>query len=235
MTTASDSWVTQLAARTAEEISARSVRDGLSRVNERDHLQPSCALAARALAETWKPAPVVSTAVPLTCPAWPRVGRFDIAFIVGDQRPVVVELKCGTGRDAIAACAWDVLKVAFALQAGVISAGYLLAATTSAEWARRTRGSELFDTGSIDARVLREHYVDRWTFWERDGYPAATIVPASLATRAVCQTPVRIGAELWELRVASVEVDTAERIGWEPFLQARTVEASTRDQARVEL
>lgn len=226
--TTPDQLLLHLATETAAELSARATRDRLSRVNERDHLQPSCLYAARAVAALWAPRSELSTTVPLASPAWPRVGRFDIAFLIPEQKPVAVELKCGTGRDAIAACAWDVLKLAFALQTGVISAGYLMAATTSAEWGRGTRGAELFDTGSIDAQELRERFVDWWKVWERDGYPAATSVPRASATRAVCQIPFRIGDDSWELRVAAVGVETTDRVPWEPLLQAEAAQTVTR-------
>jgi hypothetical protein len=139
--TTPDQLLLHLATETAAELSVRATRDRLRRVNERDHLQPSCSYAARAVAALRVPRCELSTTVPLASPAWPRVGRFDIAFLVPKQKPIAVELKCGIGRGAIAACAWDVLKLAFALQMGVISAGYLMAATTSSEWGRRTRGA----------------------------------------------------------------------------------------------
>lgn len=233
--TAPDELLLHLATETAAELSALGTRNGLIHVNERDHLQPSCVYAARTAAAVWEPRSQVSTTVPLACLAWPRVGRFDIAFLFPEQKPVAVELKCGIGRNAISACAWDVLKLSFALQTRVISAGYLIAATTAAEWGRGTRGAELFDTGGIDTRELRERFADWWKVWERDGYPAASSVPRSSTTRSICQIPFHIGDDAWELRVAAVGVETIDRVPWEPLLHAVAAQEGTRarDPARM--
>jgi len=137
-----DLWLTELATEAAAELARRAERDTLSGVNERDHLQPSCTSAARAIARTWTPLPQVSTSFGFSSPMWPRVGRVDIALLLQDEKPIAVELKCGTGRDALGPCAWDALKLAFGLQAEEISAGYLLTATTTSDWAKQFRGAE---------------------------------------------------------------------------------------------
>jgi hypothetical protein len=91
----------------------------------------------------------------------------DIAFLLGGDMPIAIELKCGSGRDALGPCAWDALKLALGLQSGAVSAGYMLAATTAADWESRHRGCELFGTSAVETLELRERYLDWWRHWER--------------------------------------------------------------------
>lgn len=128
-----------LARETAAELERRAAHEGLSRVNERDHLQPACASAARALAAAWTPPAEVSTGFRFRSDLWPRLGGVDVTLLPVGKKPVAIEFKCGSGRDALGPCAWDALKLAFALQLGEISAGYLLAVTPTSDWALRFR------------------------------------------------------------------------------------------------
>jgi len=224
-----DLWLTELATEAAAELARRAARDTLSGVNERDHLQPSCTSAARAIARTWTPLPQVSTSFGFSSPMWPRVGRVDIALLLQDEKPIAVELKCGTGRDALGPCAWDALKLAFGLQAEEISAGYLLTATTTSDWAKQFRGAELFETTTVvDTERLRERFIDWWRRWERDGYPAATSVPKEFATRAICRVPFVIDRVQWEVRVAALHVHGTYQIPWPSTLAADASEPATR-------
>lgn len=222
MTSTLDHRLTELATETAAELSRRAARDALSRVNERDHLQPCCASVAQALAPGWAPPPRVSTGFRFTSPSWPRLGRVDIALLAPDEKPVAVELKCGSGRDALSPCAWDALKLAFALQTSEISAGYLLAATTASDWTQGFQGAELFETAAVDTMLLRERFIDWWRYWERDGYPVASSVPRQFMTRAVCRVPFEVDRVAWEVRVAGLTVDGDDQLAWESTLGSST-------------
>jgi hypothetical protein len=211
-----DDHLIELARETAADLERRAVRDGLSRVNERDHLQSSCASAARVLAATWTPPAEVSTGFRFRSELWPRLGGVDLVLLYPTEKPVAIELKCGSGRDALGPCAWDALKLCFALQIGEASAGYLLAATPASDWALRFRGAELFETATVEALVLRERFLDWWRHWERLGDPMPREVPGRFRTRTVGLVPFEVDGRAWELRVAAISVEGRDRIAWLP-------------------
>jgi len=214
VTTTLDECLTELATETAAELERRCARDGLSYVNERDHLQPSCASAARAIAGSWRPPAEVSTGFRFRSDLWPRLGGVDVALIFAGQKPVAVELKCGSGRNALGPCAWDALKLAFALQIGEASAAYLLAGTTTSDWAGGHRGTELFETAAVDTLILRGRFIEWWRQWERLGDPTPIKVPRRFTTRTIGIVPFEVGPLAWELRVAAVSVDSTDQIVW---------------------
>ena len=211
--TASGQWLAELASETARELAGRA-RAGPRRINERDDLQPCCASVARAIAARWAPPPTVSTSFRFQSPLWPRLGRVDIALVLDGEMPIAIELKCGGGRDALGPCAWDALKLAVGLQIGAVSAGYMLAATTAADWESRHRGSELFGTSAVETLELRERYLDWWRQWERLGDPLPVEVPRRFTTRAICRAPFAVGGSRWEVRVAAISVSDDERVAW---------------------
>jgi hypothetical protein len=110
--TAPREWLIELADETARELARRANAGRLARVNERDHLQPSCSSAALIVAKHRLPGSTVSTSFRFQSSLWPRLGMVDIALSRGDEPPTALELKCGAGRDALGPCAWDALKLA---------------------------------------------------------------------------------------------------------------------------
>ena len=222
MTTTLDECVTELATETAAELERRCARDDLSYVNERDHLQPCCASAAQAIAGSWTPPAEVSTRLRFRSDLWPRLGGVDVALLFAGQKPVAVELKCGTGRQALGPCAWDALKLAFALQIGETSAAYLLAGTTTRDWASGYRGTELFETAAVDTLALREHFIEWWKQWEGLGDPTPIKVPRRFVTRTICMVPFEVAQQSWELRAAAVSVDGPDQIAWPSTLPPPT-------------
>jgi hypothetical protein len=218
LTTDIDALVARIATQTAVEISTRAAKLRLHYVNERDHLQPACLLAASTEAAKYSPPVVAKPGWRFQSPLWPRLGAVDIALMLSEERPIALELKCGGGRHALGPCAWDVLKIAFALQVGAISHGYLIAATRAEDWSRAFPGTELFDSATIDTRVLYERFGEWWRHWEGLGDPVPRKVPAQMSTRAVCTTPFRVAGVPWQLKVAAVEIDVGEPIIWPPRL-----------------
>lgn len=214
MTTTLDECLSELATETAAELERRCARDGLNYVNERDHLQPCCASAAREIAGSWTPPAEVSTGFRFRSDLWPRLGGVDVALLFAGQKPVAVELKCGSGHNALGPCAWDALKLAFALQIGETSAAYLLAGTTATDWARRHRGAELFETAAVDTLALRARFIKWWRQWEGLEDPTPIKVPSRFITRTICIVPFDVGRLAWELRVAAVSVDSSDQIAW---------------------
>jgi len=145
---------------------------------------------------------------------WPRVGGVDLALFLAGEKPVAVELKCGSGRNALGPCAWDALKLALALQIGEVSAAYLVAGTSAGDWAQGFRGAELFEAAAVDTLQLRERFSDWWRQWERLGDPTPLKVPRRFKTRAVCRALFDVDGVPWELRVAALRVDGGDQIAW---------------------
>lgn len=101
--------------------------------------QLSCLAAARALAAEQASVGVdlqVATNLRLQSDDWPRLGAVDIA-LTADDRTTAVALKAGSGRHALIACAWDAVKLSFALQLDMMSSAYLLARGRLGHSARR--------------------------------------------------------------------------------------------------
>jgi hypothetical protein len=157
--------------------------------------------------------------IPFQSSLWPRLGGVDIALLRGDERPIAIELKCGEGRDSLGPCAWDALKLALGLQSRVVAAGYLLAATTAADWESGHRGSELFETAELETLVLRERYLDWWRHWERLGDPLPLKVPSRFATRAICRASFAVAGAGWEVRVAAISASDDARVAWPSTLE----------------
>ncbi|MCZ7590560.1 MAG: hypothetical protein M5U27_17230 [Gaiella sp.] len=143
----------------------------------------------------------------------------DLALLGSGELPIAIELKCGVGRDALGPCAWDALKLALGIHSDALSAGYLLAATTVADWESGHRGSELFGTREFEALELRERYLDWWRQWERLGDPLPLEVPRSFTTHAVCRAPFEVEGASWQVRVAAISVTDDKRVAWPSTLE----------------
>jgi hypothetical protein len=229
MSYGSDLLASQLCEATARTLDETAAERQAATINERDVLHPICLSVARTIGK--REAMEVSTTVRLESETWPRLGAVDIGFLVSGEPPLLVELKAGVGRHALVACAWDALKLAFALQIGRASDAYLLAAAPAGDWAS-ARGSEFFSTRAFESEALREDYADGWKTWERDGYPAGSRVPARLATRALSRRRFLVGETPWELRLSAVHVEQPLAwIEWAPLLAPPGVAAgSERDE-----
>jgi hypothetical protein len=232
LTTDIDALVVRIADETAAQISTRAANLRVQRVNERDHLQPACLLAASIAAAKESPPVIAKPGWRFSSPHWPRLGAVDVTLVLSEERPVALELKCGSGRDALGPCAWDVLKLAFALQIGAISRGYLIAATGAEDWSRTFAGTELFDSATIDASALHERFRGWWSQWERLGDPIPKKVPSQLKTRAVWTTPFAVADVPWQLKVAAVEIDAGEPITWPPRPEHRRRAGRPREKGR---
>jgi hypothetical protein len=219
VSTAADHLLIDVARETAVEVARLARERELAWVNERDHLQPSYTRAARRVVSSLPTDLIVSTSLGFKSPLWPRLGRVDLAFVSGEGTPIAVELKSGAGRDALAACAWDAVKLAFMLRHQQVSAAYLVAATPASDWALGLRGTEFFGASSVDTQALREPYLDWWRSWERDGYPAGRQLPATFETRPITRVPFQVGTTEWVVAVAAVQTGGSEWLEWQPTLK----------------
>jgi hypothetical protein len=218
----------ELTNETATRTEGLARRRRLKWVNERDHLQPCCAAAAAELAKRWMPAPTVSTQLELEFRAWPRVGSVDIALIWPNTAPVLLELKCGAGTDALGHCVWDSAKLALAMQYRKGSAVFLLAGAPASDWHRPVRGSEFFADGPHQAELLRVLYGDWWRHYERRDDPQPSELPRRWWTEHVHTAPFKVADERWELRLAQVLAHGEDRLPW-PRLTASTHDPLTGD------
>jgi hypothetical protein len=204
---------------TAAAMEHLAAERGLRSVNERDHLQKCCAAAARRLATTWEGTPTVATQLVVAFDAWQRLGSIDIALTWPDATPVLIELKCGRGRDATGECVWDAIKLAFAAQ-NDRSVGFLLAGARATDWNKPVRGAEFFGDGPHDTALLRVLYGDWWRQWERNNDPWPTELPRSFSTEHVHTAAFHVAGTRWELRLAQVFANNGERLSWPRFTRA---------------
>ena len=174
-------------------------------INEQSHLQPSCARAAKSLAEEWGPAPV-STSTKAKHALWPRLGNIDVSFSWPDAPPTHVELKCESdkGKHALCACAWDAVKLAFTQLVGGAGTGYLIAGLPTAEWDAGQRGTRLFTQRTWDILELRQGFLDWWQKWEKEDYWPRR-VPQRLSTTPIALVEIDVKGVAWQLRLARVD------------------------------
>ncbi|QEC47290.1 hypothetical protein FSW04_06600 [Baekduia soli] len=210
-----DEILVELVDQTAVDLQARARAEGLTHVNERDHLQPACAQAAARLAASREPETAVSTQFGLKLDAWPRLGNVDVTLHRPGRQPVMIELKAGRGNDAAVQCVWDAPKLAFALFEGRADAGYLLAAAPVKDWQRPARGTEFFRDLDHDSRVLGLLYDDHWRWWrENEHGMGPSSLPARFRTRPLHTAALTVASTAWELRLAAVHDVSAELIAW---------------------
>jgi hypothetical protein len=206
----------QLAAAVAECLEQRAAELAVSRVNEQAHLQPCCENSARGLADERALDPTAKKE--LICDAWPRIGAVDIALTQPDGSRVVLELKCGAGRDALGPCVWDVAKCALAIEDEQASAAYLLAGTCVSGWNEAIRGAEFFTSATWQMVDLRQRYADWWRQWERLGDPMPNRLPSRIRTEGLGRFPFTVDHSPWELRLARVEPMSGGWFEWAPLL-----------------
>jgi hypothetical protein len=112
---------------------------------------------------------------------------------------------------------------------GLITAGYLLATAPVEIWSGEARGCELFETTEVETLELHETFKDWFRYWERQGYPAGTTVPARFRTERLTRVQFPLSLTKWELRAAAVEVTDGEQLAWALEPAAPHIEASVHD------
>lgn len=182
----------------------RAAQLGLGWINERDQLQPWSEEVVGELVDTSGGCSVGRNRA-VAMPEWPRVGRIDLTMAnAGIGTPAFIELKCGRDRDALTACAWDLLKVSLALQRADTQCAYLLAATTTDLWRQPIRGSEFFEDAEWDLDTVRTRFEDWWREWQRRGDPLPVQVPAGGRTTRLAAAGFHVAGVEWDLRLSRV-------------------------------
>lgn len=209
------------AALAAPRLTALAVERGLTSIKERDHLQPVYRRALEEVARSAIPPPDVSASLAhgLT-PEWPALGLFDISLYWSPTTRVPGELKCGSARGDLDACAWDLAKCAFCLRHGVGVGMLLVAAAPLGLWEERDLGLEFLFDGHWDMSDVRSRYARGFRKWERDGFKPLR-VPRHIATVEVSRVLFTIAGGPWLLGIALASPIGEAWLEWEPFLPAK--------------
>jgi hypothetical protein len=190
---------------------------GLQYVNERDHLAKCWrrALSIRTMETDLRTAHQGERRM-RDIDEWRGVGDVDSLLARGDVERAFVELKCGRGRDAAAACAWDALKMALALRVGRASEAYLVAGARMSDWLTPIRGTEFLVDGSHAAHGIRRRFADWWRHWELSGDPLPLRLPAALSTWHIDSATFPVAGTEWQLRLSRVTVEGGDWYDWSP-------------------
>jgi hypothetical protein len=133
-----------------------------------------------------------------------RIGGVDLRLDASDGADALIELKWDA--TTLAACAWDSLKLACALQSAPARRGFLIAGSPITS---QLRGDELLDTGSYQPADLRRRYQAEFDYWKHDVMNRPLRAPASWSVRLCHLTELRWKGQPWRIRLAEVElVDT---------------------------
>lgn len=131
-----------------------------------------------------------------------RVGGVDLVLDGGDGSRILVELKWDA--DSLAACAWDSMKLAAALQAREGERAFLIAGSPDRE--PRLRGDELLDDGASAPAELRQAFAEDFDYWKADVKNHPKRAPASWETHARHSTPLVYKEVPWRIRIAELTV-----------------------------
>jgi hypothetical protein len=195
---------------------------GLTTIKETAHLQPTYRRALEELAAQATPRPLVSPRLAHGLKdEWPKLGNFDIS-LSWDGVEVFGELKCGETELTLSACGWDAAKEVFCLNHGVGAGTLLIAAAPLTLWDPPGVGLELLCDGEWDLADVRARYAAGFRTWERDGYKPDYVYRRARTVAVSRSTPFRVGHKQWQLGISRVEPVDDERMGWAPFLTART-------------
>ena len=198
--------------------------NGLRYANERDHLSKSVKRSVEQAAVALAPRPALHPFAFGDRHGWIGLGHVDVVLRWRDSPPTFLELKCGSGSDALRACVWDALKLATALLGGNARSAYLIAGAPTAVWRARRPGAEFFDSGEWETLGwdIRGRFRSDWKFWESETTPHIPgRVPTGFTTVELGNATFRIASEPWELRTARIESVGRNWIDW-PSQIART-------------
>jgi hypothetical protein len=136
--------------------------------------------------------------------AWSgRVGGVDLALGSSEDSRSLIELKWDPA--TLAACAWDSVKLACALQAEEGKRAFLVAGSPRREPA--IQGDWLLDEARIEPQTLRGEYASEFDFWKEDVKNHPRYAPEAWRIHAMHCSDFEWKAEPWRIRVAEVGVE----------------------------
>jgi hypothetical protein len=133
--------------------------------------------------------------------AWSgRVGGVDLAIEAGaGDGFCLIELKWDP--KSLAACAWDSVKLAAALQAGEGCRAFLIAGSPVVDG---LRGDCLLEDADVWPERLRREFATEFDFWRRDVENHPLFAPAAWRTRRLESAPLLFKGEPWRIRLAEL-------------------------------
>ena len=135
-----------------------------------------------------------------------QVGGVDLA-LDADSAPILIELKWDPG--TLAACAWDSMKLAAALQSAEGKRAFLIAGSPASE---RLQGDELLEDADVGPVDLRRRYAEKFDFWRGDVKNHPHSAPAGWRTRLHHSVDLSFKDAPWRIRLAELELTNAELI-----------------------
>lgn len=139
--------------------------------------------------------------------AWSgRVGGVDLGLQGADSSMMLIELKWDPS--TLAACAWDSMKLAAALQTGEGHRAFLVAGSPQSQ--SPVRGDELLDNGAVDPVGLRRKYAREFDYWKTDVNNHPRRAPASWEVRALHCASLNFKGVPWRIRIAGLELTSTE-------------------------
>lgn len=142
--------------------------------------------------------------------AWEgRVGGVDLALDLEDG-PALIELKWDP--QTLAACAWDAVKLAAALQAGEGKRVFLIAGSPASDG---FHGDELLETRDVDPIDLRQRYARDFDYWKGDVKNHPLLVPRSWRLEFKHGATLEFKGAAWQIRLAELEVTSNDLVPFE--------------------
>lgn len=143
---------------------------------------------------------------------WPGVGQVDVMV----KPRLGVELKWARpGTDTLANCAWDVAKLATAVNEGTIDEGYIVAGARAEDWASKVEGSELFGNRTWVGADIVDQYERWWRSWCRAVTTRPVDLPSAVTVAPLDPVKATLAGTPWEIRLARVTVDDP---AWRPHV-----------------
>jgi hypothetical protein len=138
-----------------------------------------------------------------------RVGGVDLAIDL-EEGLTLIELKWDP--QTLAACAWDAVKLASALQAGEAQCAFLIAGSPiSAGF----HGNELLETADFDPIELRRRYARDFDFWKGDVKNHPRLVPRSWQVELRHDATLKFKGEPWQIRLAQIKATSDDLVPFE--------------------
>jgi hypothetical protein len=131
---------------------------------------------------------------------WGRVGGVDLA-LEDSGGMILIELKWDP--QTLAACAWDSIKLAAALQAGEGTRAFLVAGSPLLDG---LRGDELLEDTETRPAKLRRRYFKEFDFWKGDVKNHPLLAPAGWRTQLIQTATFNFKAAPWRIRLAEISV-----------------------------
>ncbi len=138
-----------------------------------------------------------------------RVGGVDLAIDL-EAGPALIELKWDSA--TLAACAWDAVKLAAALQAGEAQHAFLIAGSPVSGG---FQGNELLETAEFDPVDLRVRYAREFDYWKRDVKNHPLLVPRRWHLELKHAAKLEFKGAPWQIRLAELELMNTHLVPFE--------------------